>query len=79
MTPEQERRRWWRGVVVGVYVLAAPSLAIGVSAYNQRQSEKAWCEIISTLDDAYRVTPPTTPVGIRLAAAMHDLRSRYHC
>jgi hypothetical protein len=62
-----------------VTAVAGPSLAIWVSSQNQRRSEQAWCQVISVLDDAYRVTPPTTPVGRQVAAGIAGLRQAYRC
>jgi hypothetical protein len=73
------RRGWYWWLVMVLTAVVGPGLAIGVSSANQHRSEQAWCGIISTLDDAYRATPPTSPVGIRVAAAMARLRKDYHC
>lgn len=49
--------------------------------YNRlvQQSEQKWCAIIVTLDDSYKVTPPSTPVGRKLATEMSRLRREFHC
>lgn len=73
------RRSWYWWLVVGVYCVAAPALAVAVSAHNTAESARAWCKIIVTLDDAYRLTPPSTPVGVKLAEAMRQIRAEYDC
>lgn len=44
-----------------------------------QQSEQKWCSIITTLDDSYKTTPPSTPVGRKVAAEMSRLRREFHC
>lgn len=73
------RRGAYFWAVMVVYMVAGPAVAIWVSQANQHRSERAWCGIITTLDDTYRATPPTTPVGRQIAAAMAKLRRDYRC
>jgi len=56
-----------------------PGIAIGISRHNQRQSEKAWCAVVTVMDDAYRVTPPASEVGRKIAAGIARVRAAYHC
>jgi hypothetical protein len=44
-----------------------------------RRSEQQWCTIIGTLDQAYQINPPTTPLGQRLATQMHLLYGNFGC
>lgn len=44
-----------------------------------RKSEQQWCTIIGTLDEAYQINPPTTPLGQRLATQMHLLYGNFGC
>lgn len=77
------KRRWWLMVVALVYVVLAPTVSIAISSYNQRQSEKAWCDVVSTLDDAYRNpdpgSPPLTARGKKIADGISRVRVQYHC
>ena len=70
---------WW--AVMAVTAVAGPSIAIGISRHNQRQSEQAWCEVITVLDEAYRnpASPPATEIGRRVAAGVARVRAAYHC
>ncbi|MGW5556840.1 hypothetical protein ACWER9_06410 [Micromonospora sp. NPDC003944] len=46
---------------------------------QQRLSEQRWCGIVSTLDDAYRQTPPQTPAGQKIARDIRQLRAQFGC
>lgn len=52
--------------------------AVRVQRYSDDQNRK-WCDIVTTLDSAYRANPPTTTTGKKLAADMHALRERIGC
>jgi hypothetical protein len=70
---------WW--AVMAVTAVAGPSIAIGISRHNQRQSEQVWCDVITVMDDAYRdpAAPPTSEVGRKIAAGIARVRAAYHC
>jgi hypothetical protein len=38
-----------------------------------------FCELVVTLDDAYKQLPPQTPIGKKLAVDMHRLRLKLKC
>lgn len=68
---------WWAAML-------ASSLAVGVgavliSAHTQQESERKWCSVISTLDEAYHQQPPTTPLGQRIASDMAALHRSLRC
>lgn len=85
-------RKW---VLYSVLTAALSSIAMGVvsieyanyvNAKSQERATKAleesqrkWCEIVRTLDDAYRATPPQTPAGKHLAEEFARLRLDFHC
>lgn len=70
----------WRALVACLLV-AAGSSAISIIYANAaaRQSEQRWCGIVTTLDDAYRATPPQTPAGQKIAAEFAQLRHDFRC
>lgn len=72
--------RAWQTLMVG-FVCAI--LAAGSSmAYTNRaakQSNQQWCDVIITLDDAYRAVPNKTPTIQRLAQQFAQLRTRFAC
>jgi len=69
------------------YVLAVAflsSIIMGVVAiqytnYVDRSSNQQWCDLVNVLDDAYRTSPPQTPIGKQLAATMAELKKRFEC
>lgn len=72
---------WWAVMVVtAVFGSAA---AIGIASYQRRESEKAWCEVITVMDDAYRNpdpdSPPLNPRGERLREGILHVGRKYHC
>jgi hypothetical protein len=84
------RPSWYSWVVVVVVPLMASvavlviSLRINEQSIQRerearRASEQAFCGIVTLLDDSYRRTPPTTPAGRDLAAAVRDARAGYRC
>ena len=44
-----------------------------------RDSQRQWCGVVTTLDDAYRQTPPQTPAGKKIATDVAELRARFGC
>lgn len=79
-----------RQVYAAVVVFATlVILAVGNWAYIQHvdhqaeqrnvQRAREICGLIVVLDDAYRATPPTTPVGQHLADEIHRYRVALGC
>lgn len=67
-------------IAVAFFAVVAIALAgVVYTSYVQRQSERKWCSVVSTLDDAYRETPPATAPGRNLAASIADLRRELGC
>jgi len=47
---------------------------------DNEQNDRKWCVLLTTMDDAYSSGPtPTTEVGRRIAAAIHNLRIDLGC
>ncbi|MEU8334789.1 hypothetical protein [Micromonospora tulbaghiae] len=44
-----------------------------------RESNRRWCGVVTTLDDAYRQTPPQTPAGKKIAKDIAELRIEFGC
>ena len=55
------------------------ALAVTISLRVQDSQTRKFCSIVVAQDDAYATTPPTTPTGKKIAAAMHKLRRDLHC
>ena len=78
--------RWYLlvAVVVSMMMLAAAGIvytnwAIARGAAAERESDRRWCQLLTTLDDAYQAAPPQTETGRRLAADVHKLRAELGC
>lgn len=74
-----ERPKWYGPLAVVLTALSFSLAALLVSTYNTRQSERKWCYLLTTLDDAYQETPPQTVPGQNIAKAIGDLRMGYSC
>lgn len=53
--------------------------SLGQQAAAERESDRRWCQLLTTLDEAYSAAPPTTPTGRRLAGDIHQLRAELGC
>ena len=70
------------GVAVGVNIWYTQRVAAASRAANEetvRETSQKWCKIVTTLDNAYRAQPPTSPTGRQLAQDMHQLRIDLDC
>jgi hypothetical protein len=88
---EESRVRQSRGsyfwIIMVAYMVAAPALAILVSRQisidtaqrTTRSSEMKLCAVVVLSDDFYRRIPPASPTLKAQAAAMADLRIKFHC
>ncbi|MEU4367565.1 hypothetical protein [Micromonospora chersina] len=73
-------RRSWQALAVSfVCAFLAAGAAMIYANKVARDSERKWCGIVSTMDDAYRQTPPQTPAGRKLAADIAQLRGQFGC
>lgn len=78
------RPRW---MVLVTVVLSVMGLAVAGVSYTsyvdgereaaERESDRRWCDLLVTLDEAS--VPPTTELGHRVAAAIHRLRVDIGC
>jgi hypothetical protein len=78
--------RWYLLVAVVVSTLstaaggvAYTSWSIGQQDRTERENDRRWCQLLTTLDDAYRAAPPQSETGRRLAADIHQLRAELGC
>lgn len=85
--PKLSRPRW---IVLATVVLSMLGVGLAGVVYighvdsqreaAERESDRRWCDLLVTMDDAYRSgPPPTTDVGKRVAAAIHTLRVQLGC
>ena len=73
------RRSWDLLAVTLVCTFLAAGLSMIYANKVARDSERKWCGIVSTMDDAYRVTPPQTPAGKKIAKDIRRLRDQFGC
>lgn len=68
------------GLAVILVVCISLTLAgLLVALAANRNSDRKFCDIVLAQTDAYRSTPPSTPVGQELARKMEELRLRLQC
>ena len=48
----------------------------GITTNNNNQK---WCELLTTLDGAYKSLPPATELGRKVAESIHKLRNNFEC
>lgn len=80
------RPRWYLLVAIVVSTLstagggvAYTSWSIGNQDRTERENDRRWCQLLTTLDEAYLAAPPQTDTGKRLAADIHELRGELGC
>jgi hypothetical protein len=66
-------------IVSFLFALVATISSMVYANAVARHSVQNLCDLVVTLDDTYRATPPQTPTGRHLAHQMSDLRSRLDC
>lgn len=90
MTPEKpnlSRPRWLLlATVVASMLLVGLAGVVYIGhvdnrrAAAERESDRRWCDLLVTMDDAYTSgSPPSTDVGKRVASAVHVLRVQLGC
>lgn len=46
---------------------------------EQRESDRKWCALLSTIDEGYKTAPPATPGARVFAAQIAKLRTDFGC
>lgn len=63
-----------------VVMLALTGAAMQYANYVDRKSNRAWCELITGLDERYRSLPgDASPQAREFAAEVHELRLHLDC
>lgn len=68
---------WWAAMLASS--LTTGLVAIVVARNGVAESQRKWCAVVVTLDDAYHETPPTTAAGRNLADSIAQLRREIGC
>lgn len=66
-------------VGLGMFNLLYINVAVSRQDRVERESDRRWCQLLTTLDDAYRAAPPQSETGRRLATDIHKLRQDLGC
>jgi hypothetical protein len=73
------RRLAYALVAVIVSILGVAAVVIIYANYIDSQSNRRWCGVVTTLDDAYSQHTPTTAIGQDLAHELRQLRNDFGC
>lgn len=46
---------------------------------QQIENNRQWCELLTTLDNAYSTLPPQSELGKKIATSIHKLRKDFEC
>ncbi|BCJ45307.1 hypothetical protein GCM10010168_85760 [Actinoplanes ianthinogenes] len=68
---------WWAALLASS--LTTGFTAVAISLHAQAESDRKFCTLITTQDDAWSETTPTTVTGKRVAEAMRQLRRDLDC
>lgn len=63
-------------------VVCCVATGIGAAVYSvntAREGDRKWCSLVSTLDNAYKATPPVTATGKLMAGQIHQLLQDFDC
>lgn len=70
-------RAGWSLVMVAVMFVAVAIGSVAYTGHTQRQSDRRWCSLLSSLDQPD--VPATTERGRQVQLQIHDLRSELGC
>lgn len=79
MQQKPHMRQWYLLVVAFLSSAAMGAVAIQYADSVGRRSNQQWCDVVTTLDDAYTAQPPQTETGQRLAREMKRMRHDFGC
>jgi len=72
-------RTGWSLVMVLFFAVLVGAGSVVYSNHVAAESQRKWCSLISTMDEAYSATPPTTEIGRKLARDIKSLRAEFDC
>lgn len=73
------RPSWYTVAAMLLSSIVTASVALIVALHANAESDRKWCSVVSTLDDAWAESPPATDSGRNLARDIADLRRRLDC
>lgn len=72
-------RLWYAILSLVVACVVIAGVSVQYANYVDRKSNQRWCDLLSTLDDAYKSSPPQSPAGEKVAADIARLRKDFGC
>lgn len=72
--------RLWYALLVSF--LACITVMLGSVMYANhvaQESERKWCRVVTTMDDAWKDRPPPSSSGQQLAEEIRRLRAEFRC
>ena len=72
-------RVWYAMTVTFVVTIAFAATSVIYTNKVARENQRQWCGVVTTMDDAYRQTPPQTPAGRKIATDIAQLRVEFGC
>jgi hypothetical protein len=79
MHQKPSMKNWYLLVVAFLSSVVMGITAIMYADSAARKSNQQWCDIVTTLDDAYTAQPPQTETGQRIAREMKRMRHDFGC
>lgn len=64
-----------------VFVCAIVVVVGGIwyTGYETSQNDKRWCQLLNPLVEAYKSTPPTATIAVKVAGAINNLHDEFGC
>ena len=73
------KSRWYQILIIFLIQVVLTIGAISFAVWLDRRNAQRWCDVVITLDRAYRATPPQTDTGRKLASDIARLRADLSC
>lgn len=76
MVPRKLMITWIASFICMVIMTSA---SIQWAYYIDKRSNQRWCGLVVLFNDAYRVNPPSTSLGKKIALEMLQLQTEFSC
>lgn len=78
---KERAKTWWAVFTAVVCISAAMIFSVLYANSVDRESNRRWCGVVTTLDDAYNQsgTRPQSQIGLDLAREIRQLRIDFGC
>lgn len=76
----RNRNLLWTVLMCLASTIVMVAVSIVYTGYTSRQNNRQWCDLMTTLDEAYAgPEQPQTPLGRKVAKAISELRDSFEC